>query len=185
MLKGLVSFLRGRRRPNRKRRSTHIPEAVKFDVLFRQGYRCAMCGRTSRFLEFDHIIPSALGGSNDINNLQALCPECHRNKTKVDRLLISQAKFMSQSKKKLISQTVKRGWLFIGEYPSTASLIPHWLLNSVPNYSYKLNDDGYPYSFIAGRRFEYLIFIYSRKNYLFFKRPRRDKRIKKGRRRRR
>ncbi len=185
MLRGLRKFFRGRRSIGRRKKDIRIPEAVKSEVLFRQRYRCAMCGRINRFLEFDHIIPVALGGSSDVNNVQALCPECHRNKTKVDRLLISQAKFMSLPKKKLISQTVKRGWLFIGEYPSTASLIPHWLLNTVPNLSYRLNDDGYPYSFIAGRRFEYLIFIYSRKNYLFFKRPKRVKRAKKVRRRRR
>jgi 5-methylcytosine-specific restriction endonuclease McrA len=31
--------------------------------------------------EIDHILPLHLGGSNDIKNLQALCPNCHRLKT--------------------------------------------------------------------------------------------------------
>lgn len=36
--------------------------------------------RTSN-LELDHIIPLHLGGSNECENLQLLCRECHRGKT--------------------------------------------------------------------------------------------------------
>jgi len=32
--------------------------------------------------EIDHIIEVTLGGTNDINNLQVLCPCCHSVKTK-------------------------------------------------------------------------------------------------------
>lgn len=46
--------------------------------------RCAMCGRTpsedSVRLHVDHKIPQAWGGTNDPENLQALCSECNEGK---------------------------------------------------------------------------------------------------------
>lgn len=37
----------------------------------------------------DHKVPIQFGGNNDECNLQALCTECHRNKTDFERTLIS------------------------------------------------------------------------------------------------
>lgn len=52
----------------------------------RQKGRCAKCA--GRFaladLEFDHVLPLALGGSNDLANFEALCGECHKAKTRGD-----------------------------------------------------------------------------------------------------
>lgn len=52
---------------------------LKRAVWERCGGRCAECGSAS-LLEFDHIIPLALGGSNGERNLQLLCAECNRAK---------------------------------------------------------------------------------------------------------
>ena len=38
--------------------------------------------------DIDHIIPRSLGGSEDDDNLQALCPACHRKKTDLERLRV-------------------------------------------------------------------------------------------------
>lgn len=39
---------------------------------------CVVCGFDYKpVLEIHHIIPISLGGSNDINNLFPLCPNCH------------------------------------------------------------------------------------------------------------
>lgn len=35
---------------------------------------------TNRSMEFDHIIPLAMGGTDDVNNLQILCRKCNRGK---------------------------------------------------------------------------------------------------------
>lgn len=42
---------------------------------------CPRCGTYRRTLHMDHILPRALGGSNDASNLQLLCANCHEDKT--------------------------------------------------------------------------------------------------------
>jgi 5-methylcytosine-specific restriction endonuclease McrA len=56
-----------------------IPAAVRVFVWNRDGGRCSRCGGQER-LEFDHIIPVALGGSHTSRNLQLLCETCNRSK---------------------------------------------------------------------------------------------------------
>ncbi len=50
-------------------------------VLLRDGYICQVCGRVTRQLEMDHIVPMSQGGSEDEDNLRAICVACHRIKT--------------------------------------------------------------------------------------------------------
>ncbi|WP_457548724.1 HNH endonuclease [Archaeoglobus sp.] len=166
-------FGKGKKEKTKEVKRSSIPEAVKFEVLSRQGHRCAFCGKFLKIYEFDHVVPVALGGTSDVNNVQALCPECHSFKTKFDRLLISRVKEMSTPKRNLVLKTVKRRWLFIGEYPNNLDGVPEWLLNGIPNFTFKINDDGYPFTFVRGKTFEYLVIMYSKGDYLFFKRFRR------------
>lgn len=56
-----------------------IPEDVKHLVWTRDKGRCRACGDRSE-LQFDHIIPVAMGGSSDPANLQILCGPCNRRK---------------------------------------------------------------------------------------------------------
>lgn len=59
-----------------------ISERVRAEVL-RLG-RCEQCGRSAREhgvrLQVDHKMPQSWGGTNAIENLQALCEECNRGK---------------------------------------------------------------------------------------------------------
>lgn len=48
-------------------------------VLVQQGYRCACCQQVKPLTK-DHIIPVALGGSDNISNIQALCQSCNASK---------------------------------------------------------------------------------------------------------
>ena len=65
------------------------PAWARRAVFFREHGRCAHC-RTdlSRLIDalpardFDHIIPLAAGGLNDVTNLQLLCTSCNRSKGK-------------------------------------------------------------------------------------------------------
>ena len=76
-----------------KRRKLAKAEETK--VLKRQKHKCAMCKMDISKLatvNFDHKNPIALGGSNSLRNFQALCPNCHAEKTQQDRLAISRAR---------------------------------------------------------------------------------------------
>jgi 5-methylcytosine-specific restriction endonuclease McrA len=57
-----------------------IPREMRRAVFDRDGGRCAECG--SNFdLQYDHIIPVALGGATSVENLQLLCADCNRQKS--------------------------------------------------------------------------------------------------------
>ena len=63
--------------------SRRIPRDVRQRVWQRYGGQCADCG-AKEYLEFDHVIPVAKGGSNSDNNIQLLCRRC--NLTKSDHI---------------------------------------------------------------------------------------------------
>ena len=56
-----------------------IPDDVRIFVWRRDEGRCVRCGSNAD-LEFDHIIPVVMGGSNTARNLQLLCEACNRSK---------------------------------------------------------------------------------------------------------
>jgi 5-methylcytosine-specific restriction endonuclease McrA len=56
-----------------------IPEDLKQLVWTRDQGRCRQCGSNVE-LQFDHIIPVALGGATTAENLQVLCGPCNRRK---------------------------------------------------------------------------------------------------------
>ena len=60
-------------------RREHVPEEVRRQVFRRDGGRCAACGG-EELLQFDHVIPVALGGASTAENLQLLCAPCNRDK---------------------------------------------------------------------------------------------------------
>jgi diadenosine tetraphosphate (Ap4A) HIT family hydrolase/5-methylcytosine-specific restriction endonuclease McrA len=77
---------RGRRIWQHRRASAgYVPGTLRYEVLKRARFRCELCGVSAdmRALEVDHIVPRNRGGSDDPDNLQALCYRC--NATKRDR----------------------------------------------------------------------------------------------------
>lgn len=57
----------------------NIPVAIRHEVWRRDQGKCVRCGSNQR-LEFDHIIPVAMGGSSTARNIQLLCENCNRSK---------------------------------------------------------------------------------------------------------
>lgn len=72
---------------NRLRRKD-IPQRVKRAVFYRDRGRCTGCDVNLSWVldslpreQFDHVVPLAIGGLNDITNLQLLCEQCNRTKS--------------------------------------------------------------------------------------------------------
>ncbi|WP_420833893.1 HNH endonuclease [Streptomyces antarcticus] len=57
---------------------------VRPRALVRDGFACVRCG-AREYLEVDHILPIAKGGSWELENAQTLCQPCHQDKTTRDR----------------------------------------------------------------------------------------------------
>jgi hypothetical protein len=64
-----------------------VSETKKKFVASRQSWKCGDCGeQLSAWFEVDHKIRLEYGGSNHVDNLVALCRECHGRKTTMENL---------------------------------------------------------------------------------------------------
>lgn len=64
-----------------------VSEAKKKYVASKQAWRCGHCGTLlDATYEVDHKVALMHGGTNEVDNLEALCPNCHRKKTTKERL---------------------------------------------------------------------------------------------------
>jgi len=61
-----------------------VPTSIRYEVLKRAGGRCQLCHTNDRPLHVDHIRPRSKGGTNELDNLQALCNECNLGKSNKD-----------------------------------------------------------------------------------------------------
>ena len=77
-----------------------VSYAIKKKVGADQKWNCNHCQELlDETYEVDHIHPRHLGGTDDPQNLQALCPHCHRKKT-----------FSESTKSK---STIIKEWLYM------------------------------------------------------------------------
>jgi len=64
-----------------------VSETKKKFVAARQNWRCGDCNeQLNAWFEVDHKIRLEYGGSNHVDNLVALCRECHGKKTAIENL---------------------------------------------------------------------------------------------------
>lgn len=80
-----------RRRARKHGASGSHTAAQTTALLAKQNFKCASCGTsilTKRHL--DHVVPLSRGGSNDIANLQWLCPSCNCSKHDKDPIAWAQ-----------------------------------------------------------------------------------------------
>jgi 5-methylcytosine-specific restriction endonuclease McrA len=59
-----------------------VSETKKKYIASQQNWRCGQCNsQLNHTYEIDHRVRLEYGGSNDVNNLVALCRNCHGEKT--------------------------------------------------------------------------------------------------------
>ena len=64
-----------------------LTQAERTEVASRQAWQCKNCDKTlTSVFEVDHIEEHCLRQNDSFANLQALCPLCHRQKTRRDQL---------------------------------------------------------------------------------------------------
>jgi len=75
---------------NGSKEKRNVTGLTKKKVAASQKWKCGTCDETlDETYEVDHKLALFRGGSNDIDNLVALCPHCHRKKTVDERLATS------------------------------------------------------------------------------------------------
>lgn len=79
--KELARTSRSNRRARKRNASGRWTREQIIQLLADQDYKCAACATDIiGHFERDHKMPLALGGSNDISNIQLLCLPCNRSK---------------------------------------------------------------------------------------------------------
>ncbi len=58
-----------------------VSKRLRFEVLKRDGYACRYCHATDNPLTIDHVVPVALGGTDEPDNLVAACRDCNAGKS--------------------------------------------------------------------------------------------------------
>ena len=81
--KGIEAFSAlalGAMKGENKGKRKQFSKLTKQITLKKQKNRCASCGKKSKLWDYDHIDGDRT--NNEISNCQALCPNCHANKTR-------------------------------------------------------------------------------------------------------
>lgn len=64
-----------------------VSETKKKYVASKQGWKCNMCGKQlNHTFQVDHKLDLQFGGDNSVENLAALCNNCHAEKTALNNL---------------------------------------------------------------------------------------------------
>lgn len=64
-----------------------VSETKKKFVASRQSWKCGDCqNQLNAWFEVDHVVRLEYGGSNHVDNLVALCRDCHGKKTTMENL---------------------------------------------------------------------------------------------------
>lgn len=62
-----------------------VSRRLRFEILRRDGYTCRYCGASAPdvTLTVDHVVPVALGGGDEPNNLVTACRDCNAGKSSI------------------------------------------------------------------------------------------------------
>jgi len=70
-----------------------VPKHLRFEILRRDNHACRYCGAVAPDVKLtvDHVVPIALGGSNEPANLVTACADCNNGKsaTPADAVMVA------------------------------------------------------------------------------------------------
>lgn len=91
-------------------RRRHISKARKAKIHEARDGICHWCGEPVDLIgaEFDHVIPFALGGADEDENLGPVHVACHREKTKGDVGVIAKAKRVAKKHQGIITRRIAK-----------------------------------------------------------------------------
>ena len=84
LLKGVAPAEQPNETITRTVRRPTFSTSFRLNLFLMRNGLCAACTQkidAGKAWDIDHILPLALGGTNELNNLQILCSPCHRSKT--------------------------------------------------------------------------------------------------------
>ena len=84
---GIGSLLVSIIKKSKQTKRVYLTDKEKVTFFRKYENKCAVCEIVCKELEIDHITPLACGGSNELDNLQPLCPDCHKLKTTEEKTL--------------------------------------------------------------------------------------------------
>lgn len=77
-----------------------LSESVKKIIASKQDWKCNICSNIlPASYQIDHIIPHSISQNDSSDNLVALCPTCHANKTQSELSRIRDFKFLQKHNK--------------------------------------------------------------------------------------
>lgn len=112
-----------------------LSRKTRFEILKRDLFKCSYCGKNAEEgkLHVDHVIPVALGGTNDIMNLVTACEVCNLGKKAIpldDRSVASkarhQAEDLHEQKETLVMMAEWRASLRDLDGQKVDHLVDHW-----------------------------------------------------------
>jgi len=88
VLPNISNFKRALAKYKKKIPKRILSRSMRIEIAYRQNYACNHCKLFPIPPDFhvDHIIELQDGGQDIAENLQALCPQCHSEKTRLNRL---------------------------------------------------------------------------------------------------
>lgn len=71
-----------------------VSKRLRYEILRRDNFTCRYCNRTDAPLRVDHVVPVALGGTDEPTNLVTSCEPCNSGKTSTvpDSPLVAQVR---------------------------------------------------------------------------------------------
>jgi hypothetical protein len=122
-----------------------IPRRLRYEILRRDDYTCRYCHATDAPLTIDHVIPVALGGTDDPSNLVAACEACNIGKSSSTPDAATVAQVTGDAARwaaamKLAAERLNASKAAVSE--QTRPFFGEWFVWSRPGWRYKLPSDA-------------------------------------------